>query len=85
MATWWLESEEANQAWSVGDLMPGDYRRASRAWGLAWETWVSGLSISRTRALQYALLHLLRYDRNRGPVPITTTARLFMRYNTARE
>ena len=53
--------------------------------GPEWEAWVSGLVVSRTRALQYALLHLLRYDRDRGPVPITSTTRFPMRYFTPRE
>ena len=50
------------------------------AWDTAWAAWVSELPVRTDCPIRYALLHLLRYDRARGIVPVTSTTRFFLRY-----
>ena len=87
MVTWWPGMEDYNLriGMSSDSWRPDWESQRPRAWSPDWEVWVSSLSISGTRTLQYAFLHLLRYDRSRGPVPITSTTRFFMRYDTPGE
>ena len=84
MTTWWTDVEGTDRG-SWRPTWDDPSWRGPGAWGPTWEAWVSGLAVSSTCPLQYALLHLLRYDREPGLVPITNTTRFFMRYVTPRE
>ena len=68
MTTRWEPCDQSNVWGDPAWVTPG-------AWDTAWAAWVSELPVRTDCPIRYALLHLLRYDRARGIVPVTSTTR----------